>query len=338
MDKINSDQPARSKPAMRQHIFSIIKFFVSAGLIFWLLQRIGIQNVSKQISHANWKWILAGILAFSSSNLLGAFQWYLLLRLKGIQLSFWRVVSYYHVGLFFNNFLIGYVGGDAFRIYDVRRSSGDTMNAFSTVLFDRFVGFFTLTMLAMVVSLGWINNFTSLVTIITIVAIFFGWILGILFFLNESFARKFAWLLTRILPPFVTDKLRDLYFEINRFRHNKKMLVKIFAISLAVQSLRVCTHILTARSIGVHVHAIYFFVFVPIIAMAASLPISLGGIGVREQSGVTLFAQVGVPSTAVVVFEFLAYLVGVVATIPGGIIFALRKEKLHTRVDQKELV
>ncbi|NIA29540.1 MAG: flippase-like domain-containing protein [Actinobacteria bacterium] len=338
MNKKKSDRPSRSIPAIRQHIFSIIKFFVSAGLILWLLQRIGIQNVGKQISHANWVWILASILTFSSSNLLGAFQWYLLLRIKGIRLSFWRVVSYYHVGLFFNNFLIGYVGGDAFRIYDVQRSSGDTMNAFSTVLFDRFVGFFTLTMLALIVSLVWIKSLASLVTILTIAVIFFGWIFGILFFLKLNIARKMSWLLTYLLPTFVTDKLRDIYFEINRFRHNKKMLLRIFVISLVVQSLRVCTHILTARAVGVHVNAIYFFVFVPIIAMAASLPISLGGIGVREQSGVTLFAQAGVPSTAVVVFEFLAYLVGVVATIPGGIIFALRKEKFHTRTDKQELV
>ena len=66
--------------------------------------------------------------------------------------------------------------------------------------------------------------------------------------------------------------------------------------------------------------------FIPLVALFASLPISFGGIGVREQSGATLFSTVGLGASKVVTFEFLAYIIGIIATIPGGIIFALRRE------------
>jgi hypothetical protein len=60
------------------------------------------------------------------------------------------------------------------------------------------------------------------------------------------------------------------------------------------------------------------------------LPISIGGIGIRESSGVALFSQINSfqPET-IVVMEFLAYVIGLLSTIPGGLIFILRKEKIR---------
>jgi len=82
---------------------------------------------------------------------------------------------------------------------------------------------------------------------------------------------------------------------------------------------------------------IYFIIFVPIIALVASLPISIGGIGVRESSGVALFSQVWTIQADIVAFEFFAYLIGVISTIPGGIIFMLRKEVKRPLTD-KEII
>lgn len=311
---------------MRQRTFStVLKIVVSVGLIIWLLARIGAQQIAGQIATANLWWILAAIAVFSLSNVLGSLQWYLLLRSKDLSLSFTRVLGFYHVGLFFNNFLIGNVGGDAFRIYDVSKETGDTTNAVSTVFFDRFVGFFTLTFIAMIVSLLWIQQLASMKTVYTIAIVLAGWLFGILFLFFESVAKRTSTWIARLLPRVVNDKLRDMYFELNRFRHNKRLLISVLAVSFLVQLLRVLTHVLAARSVGVDNRIYYFFVFIPIIAMAASLPISLGGIGVREQSSVALFARIGVAANLVVAFEFIAYLVGIIASLPGGVVFVLRK-------------
>ena len=95
---------------------------------------------------------------------------------------------------------------------------------------------------------------------------------------------------------------------------------------MIVQSLRILVHYTAARSIGVQVNLVYFVIFVPIIALLASLPISIGGIGIRESSGVALFSQVWPLQADIVAFEFFAFLIGIISTIPGGIIFMLRKE------------
>ena len=313
------------KATQKRIFFAVTKILVSGGLIVWLLLRIGINQIFGQLSSANVWWICASIFAFVVSNIIGSYQWFLLLKSKNLDITFFQALNYYHVGLFFNNFLIGNVGGDAFRIYDVTKKTNDSTNAISTVFFDRFIGFFTLTFLGMVVALFWLQQLASLNTVYTIAIILFGWILALLFLFNEGMARRVSVLLSRILPRVVNSKLRELYFELNRFRHNKRLLLRLFVISIFVQVLRVLTHVLAARSIGVETNIFYFFIFIPIIAMAASLPISFGGIGVREQSGVTLFSKVGIASNSVVVFEFLAYIVGIISSLPGGILFALRK-------------
>ncbi len=304
-----------------------LKILISSLLIFILLRNIGAENLIEKLMTAKWYWVVLSMITFAVSNLLGAFQWHLLLKLSGSPLNIRQVFSYYHVGLFFNNFLFGYVGGDAFRIYDVRKSSGDTTSAISTVFFDRFVGFFTLTSLAMLVSLIWINRIASNGAVFTIASIFLCWIFALFVLFHERFAYKLAKVFRFLMPDFAAEKIRQVYLGMNQFKQYRGNLYKIFLLSVCIQSLRILTHYWAALSVGVHVNVIYFFIFIPIIALAASLPISLGGLGVREQSGVTLFAQISVLAADVVAFELLAYIIGVLATLPGGVIFALRGEK-----------
>jgi len=58
--------------------------------------------------------------------------------------------------------------------------------------------------------------------------------------------------------------------------------------ALVTQVMRIGVHILFARALGIHVEAAYFFLFVPLLAVIVSLPISLNGIGVREGAGILL--------------------------------------------------
>jgi glycosyltransferase 2 family protein len=303
---------------------SVVKVLVSAALIAWLLHRVGFEKISDRIFSAQWNWLMMGIVAFAVSNILGGWQWYLLLRAKNIRLSFWRVQSFYHVGLFFSNFLMGGIGGDAFRVYDVGKSSGDLTNALSTVFFDRFIGFMIITSLAVATAAIALPALIATTTGYIIACVLVMWIAGMVLLFNERLARKFTWI-SRIVPGRVYTKAREIYYSLNQLRHDRHVLIGVFGISFMVQSLRILTHFLMACSVGIKISPVYFFVFIPIIALVSSLPISVGGIGVREQSSVALFSQVGIASSPVVAFEFLAYFVSIITSLPGGIIFVIRK-------------
>ena len=303
---------------------------VSTVLIVLLFAKLGVHDIISQLASANLKWLLAAMIVFSISNFLGSFQWFLLLKSKGIHLPFLKVVSFYYVGLFFNNFLIGYIGGDAVRIYDITKYSGDSSKAISTVFFDRFVGFVLLTTLALCAALFWQNMLQSQTVLLSTLLIFISWILSFILIFNEKFAKKVGYFLKFFLPSKINGKLKEIYTNINSFKNSKSTLISILFISLCVQFLRVLVHYLAALSVGLHVHFKYFLIFIPIIALLASLPISIGGIGVREGSGVSLFSNVPFFQPEIVVaMEFLAYLIGLICALPGGVLFMLRKEKIN---------
>lgn len=320
-----SVQSAGDREERESRLRAFLKFLVSTVLILWLMYRIGPDNIWQSIRHASPRWIVISILFFVISNLLGAMQWHMILLNRHVKLSLFRCVWIYHIGLFFNNFLLGNVGGDAFRIYDIRRISQRTETAFSTVFLDRFIGFFALTTLAMGVAGVMAYQLLEIRAVSTIGLVFLGWLFAMLFLFSKTFAQKFSWLSRLLLPAPIHVKAKAFYYNLHAFRHEKRMLTQVFMISLVIQALRILTHWSASRALGLNIAAGYFFLFIPIVALLATLPISLGGLGIREQSAVTLFAHVGTPSAQIVAFELLAYIVGIVATLPGGLFFALRK-------------
>jgi hypothetical protein len=73
-----------------------------------------------------------------------------------------------------------------------------------------------------------------------------------------------------------------------------------------------------------HINIIYFFIFVPIIILVALLPLSVGGIGVREGAYVYFFSQVGVSASEAFILSLLLYVVMMIGIIlPGGIIYVV---------------
>ncbi|MDZ7315693.1 MAG: flippase-like domain-containing protein, partial [candidate division KSB1 bacterium] len=123
------------------------------------------------------------------------------------------------------------------------------------------------------------------------------------------------------------EKAAEVYRGIHRLRYERAAALKLIMVAPTVQFLRILTHYFTALSVGTKVGLSPFMIFIPLVAFFASLPISFGGIGVREQSAAVLFSQVGLAAPQAVAFEFLAYLVGIFASLPGGIVFTLRKTK-----------
>ena len=238
-----------------------------------------------------------------------------------------KCVQFYFVGLFFNNFLISAMGGDFFRMVDIRRFSRKGTVAVSTVFIDRFMGLLVLSGLALAVSplilLTWgFQKYFWLPMVFLIIA----WLFALFFLFNKHFARPFAWFIQKLIPDKIVTKAKAIYNQIHDFGRRKKLFWRIVFISIFIQSARIVTHYLLALSLGVSVFPIYFFLIIPIIAIIASLPVSLGGIGLREQTGVVLFGLIGMTAVQAFSVEFLAYLVAIGSSLPGGIIFIGRKK------------
>lgn len=312
---------------IRRVLVLCFKIILSGLLIGFLLHRIGIQRFAEHLREIDGSWLTGALVLFLASHFLGSFQWWLLLRSEGIWISWGKTVSFYFVGLFFNNFLISNLGGDLFRMVDVRRYSKNGTGAVSTVFLDRFMGLFVLTGIALLVG-PWIMVRGELRSYLRLpfLVLMGGWVLMCSFLFSRRFARPFAWLIRRTIPEGITNKAREVYRKISQFGLQKNLLFRIIGISFIVQSARVLTHYLVGRSLGITISPFYFFLIIPVVAVVASLPVSLGGIGIREQMGVLLFGAVGVTALQAFSVEFAAYLVAVVSSLPGMVVFVGRKK------------
>src|SRR5258707_2674627 len=67
-------------------------------------------------------------------------RWGIVLRARGVNVSYWYLLNSYFVGLFFNNFLPSGLGGDAVRAYDSARNTGQDKEAVTAVIGERGSG------------------------------------------------------------------------------------------------------------------------------------------------------------------------------------------------------
>jgi uncharacterized protein (TIRG00374 family) len=259
-----------------------------------------------------------------ASHLLASYQWGRLLGAAGIELPFWKVSAYYFVGQFFNNFLPANVGGDFMRTVDASRSGSTRANALSTVILDRLIGTVALGGVAVVSTLPAINRFHLAAAYTGVVAFFVVSVVMLRALLEPRVLATLERTLARIGLSRLSPSLDRLSESLAEFRNRKRLLLELLSVALVTQIMRIGVHILFARALGIHVEAAYFFLFVPLLAVIVSLPISLNGIGVREGAGILLFGMVGLDRASAFALQFGTYLVAVGVSLIGGLVFLAR--------------
>ncbi|MFC1513415.1 YbhN family protein [candidate division KSB1 bacterium] len=310
---------------MKKNYGILIRLIVTLSVFFYLFNVIDFSSMVKNFSNLENYWVILAIFCMISSNILGTLQWNLILKNLDINLPFRKTVSYYFSGLFFNNFLLSFIGGDVVRVYDISKTSGKNSEAISTVLLDRLIGFIALSTLAMLGFFYAMNQLDLTKFVYFAPGIFIVLSIVLLFLFHKPFAKKFENIGIKLTPKRLQYRIREIYNSINYYSSHPVLLVKLFIIAITIQIARVLTHYFLAVSMGVDINLAYFLLFIPIITLVIALPISFGGIGVRESSAAVLFGTIGVPVEQTTVFEFLAYIIAILCSLPGGIAYVFRK-------------
>jgi uncharacterized protein (TIRG00374 family) len=301
-----------------------IKLAISIALFVVLFRRIPFDSFREAARADRPEFLLAAVGLFFASNLLAAYQWRRLLAAAGIPLSFRRVLAYYHVGLFFNNFLPANIGGDIARVVDAGRHGPSRAVALSSVLMDRLIGTVALGGLALLTAWPAVGRFHLEWAYGALIA-FFGLSVGLLWVaLSPRWLARVERVLFAVGLGRFRRQLEELTGRLAAFRQDPAALAKLFGVALLTQLARVGVHALVARALGIELALHYFFLFVPLLAVIVSLPISFNGIGVREGAGMVLFGLVGVDRAHAFSLQFMAYLVAVAVSLLGGLLFLLR--------------
>ena len=311
---------------MRLVLNAGLKLLVSVGLSWYLVLQIDLDLAGLGGVFARTiPWLLGvAVLVFAASNVLGALQWHLLLRAQRLAITYRQSLVFYLVGVFFNNVLLGNIGGDALRIYDIRRLTGETSGGMAATFLDRFVGLFTTCSLALaayplIADARGPGLFSGLLVV---------W-LGLLVLLAMGLSRRLGHSLERVSARVLPNRLHRLVSKLRMsiavYRHQLPLLGAVLLLSLAVQFMRILVYWTAGLAVGMQAGLIHFVCFQPVAAVVAALPISIGGLGVRENLLVELFSRVEVDGHLVLAMSLWGYLAGIVASLVGGIAFVLRR-------------
>jgi glycosyltransferase 2 family protein len=300
------------------------KIVFSLGLLAFLIARLPAGAVVNTWRNADPRLLAAACGLMLASNLLGAWQWERLLRAVEIRIPYWKVAAYYHVGLFFNNFLPANIGGDFARVVDAARHGPNRATAFATVLMDRMIGTLALAGLALLTTLPAIDRFHFTIIYVALVAFFALSVLLVWAVFHPALLPAVERVLARVGLASLKPALDELAQRLHHYRDQRGLFVRLLALATVVQVARILVHVLVARALGLALPVAYFFLFVPLLAVIVSLPISLNGIGVREGAGVFLFRLVGVDAARAFSLQFTTYLVAVAVSLLGGLVFLVR--------------
>lgn len=320
---------------MKRYFIFFLKVIVTVALAYVVFRNIAQTpgfdsgDLSGVISHIKVWPLLVALLCLLVSTFTGCLQWKKLLETQGVYLSYFHVLRLYFVGLFFNNFMPGNVGGDVKKVYDIRVQGGvDSVGAgLTATFFDRLFGFFFLTLLALGVgSLFFIHDPAQRVFVLPSLWAFLGFCL----LFAMIFSRRLGKLISKILSVVVPEKF-IIRFErmLERFRSFRiwKLWGKLFVLSTITQILRVLVHYFCGLALGLDIAVSWYFFYIPLVALVSALPISIGGFGPRELLAQSLFAKAGVPVLESVIVQLLAYLAGLLISLFGAVFFLLDNGK-----------
>jgi uncharacterized protein (TIRG00374 family) len=300
------------------------KILISLALFAYVVAKVSPKDIWATTRRADPPLLLlsAGLLFFS--NLVGSWLWARLLRAMGVAIPYRKAASYYFVGLFFNNFLPSNIGGDIARISDASKHATHVSPVFSATLMDRLIGVLAIAFVAVLASFAAIDRIHMAAIYVTI---FFVFLFSLGLFLS-IFSRRilmaFEWPFRVLGARSIERAIARLLDDLHGFKSQGQALVVAIAASTLVQITRILVHYTVGLALGVRVAMGAYFLFVPVLAALVSLPISMNGIGIREGAGVVLFQMAGMTNEQAFTVPFLTYLLSVVISLLGGLIFISR--------------
>jgi uncharacterized membrane protein YbhN (UPF0104 family) len=236
---------------------------------------------------------------------------------------------YYLIGVFFTNFIPGGgVSGDVARLIYVDREIHDKPFVLSTLVYERLVGVFILLLIGVVATLADGATVDSRGTVGLGEAALVAGFLVSMALMSRRVTAFLARIISRLgqrfnLEHFASAIVRTLQ-SIVQMRFQGRMLVGTAALSIAIRVVWLLGCYAVARAMSLPLTLVTVFSFMSIVDLIRLLPISVGGLGVREWVMISLFAGIGLSREQALSYSLLVFAPIYVNALIGGLIYVWR--------------
>lgn len=332
----------------RRHLITAARVLLIAagvGYIAWTVEWADVQVVNAQgetttqqgmislVKSAELGWLLGGLALTAVVFPLQAVRWWVLMRCRGMRVSFRSTFKLVMVGLFFNFCVpIGTNGGDVVKAYGAARgvkAPGSTTKAIISVLMDRVAGLLGLIVLAGLAGpMVWDDPVGRKITVFAWTALGLMVIGGGVYLWPVTRKWLGVTLLTRLS---VFEKIDE---AVTGYRHHSGVVLGSVAISLPIHLSIAIATAMAGYAIGVPTPLATLIAVLPIVFIVGSLPLTFMGLGLMEPTMFGLLkanSDVTFNQVAAMIMAYRAYLLAY-ATF-GGFLVLLKGMHLNEKPD-----
>jgi len=286
---------------LRKKLITVAKIAISAILIYFIFTKVDFKEVLDIVRKTNPFYLVLAILFFVASKVLASIRLNLYFHELDIKLTQKSNFKLYLLGMFYNLFLPGGIGGDAYKGYLIKKKfEVDTKKVVSVLVLDRLSGLLLLFIYACVLAIllnnTWLNKIEILIGALGILSVLVYW------YLNKRFFNF-------VLPVFWSS----------------------FSLSAMVQLAQLICVVFILQALSIEIDRIAYLLIFLVSSIVSVLPLTIGGIGSREVTffyGATLLALDENTSISIsMVFFLITALVSLF-----GLVYHFKKVKLNTIV------
>lgn len=304
-----------------------LRLALTVILLYLVYSTIDKKVLVTSIQNSRGIYLVIGVFVFILSNITGGLQWFFLLRSQKLRIKLSRVMRFYLLGAFFNNFMPGNIGGDVVKSFKMIKEKSNAEIVISSIVWDRVVSFIIL-------------YFFSLVSgFILFGRLLFLYLLGfsiLLMFVLSRFILKgrlgaslLKWV-KKIPHNNIRTFAHDFLKSFKKYIMASKGIIYFYCLSCLTQFLKIFIQVLVSLSFnyGISLTEIYFFI--PIIGIVSALPVSINGIGFREFLGKYFSMLINKNAAIISFFLSVGNIIIMLGNLPG-VVFMLRIKKITNR-------
>lgn len=312
------------RPSSALTVSRLFRLSIAVVLTAYIVWSAEPARVAQAVARADVAWVAGALLLVLVDRTLMAYRWIDLLcaLTPGSRPPFRTVLQIFFVSTFVGTFLPS-VGGDVYRAYSLAGHNVRGYESAASVIMDRLLGVLSIVILAVVALLlmpelardWWISA--------SLVAAAAGCVLaGAVVFSSRAAGVVQGWA-SRLPGRRLWRMVGSLTDAVRRYSAYHGVLVRVLAMSIGVQVIRVLQAYCLGRGIGIDLGLGAYFVFIPLIVLVMQLPISISGLGTGQAAADWLFGRVGVPSAEAVALSLLFIALGTVGNLPGALLYAI---------------
>jgi len=277
---------------LKNRLKTALKILLTGGALYLVFQKIDTAQLLQLSKNLSWGWLIPAIALFIGSKVATAIRLNHYFANIQLVLSTWENWRLYLIGMFYNLFLPGGLGGDGYKVFLLNKAfKTPVKQLLKASLLDRLGGLVAIValLLALVglIELPW-QGFETWTTKILLLAAALGVI--------PAF-----WLLQKVLfPNFLPSFWKGIIWSLVG---QLSQMASVFCLLLAL---------------GVQDKFLAYQAVFLLSSIVAVLPLTIGGVGARELVVVYAHSYAGIQETEAVAFSLLFFLISAAVSLSGA--------------------